>query len=582
MMTKAKRKLLQPIQSGHPTVGDCLKAISDKLTNVKSVAALDHYPSLRVKTRILNDCLRTSSEKVRKVCDRVAGLLSNDAAVRANSRRDSNPLFHYRKIVPQMFQNFHAVVDKLHAATLPAPTLRFEDRGKVEVGFRHFSDLCTSVRQFIDILVQDSFQLLVCDPRELAYEILNSLLTFVIVAPESLQAPIVSDDLQQVVQAFARLSGGKRKNSPFTKADCPTFVGKAEFLKKRLKPSYHRNVVGNTIAIFKFCSDFAHVGYVSTLITAHERGGVYMGGPEDVFLPRAENLAKLKQQLLRECVIFYADIYIRALQRFVGTFIVDAEKTSLIRELESIKDELIKAADQTNIIAKIQPITVGLVGGGKPIMFECSCGAHIEWKPPHHQWDNFCDTCGSRFEMTEVSPKACYAISAQGVGDVVGSVAVPLSSLDSERRKKLNEMWRRNKSRLKSNQSHMEFLFVGNIDAADENGRDTSGKLLRVPPKGSWDIGAFVAETALRSGGDVRIECNCGNTLAFTQPFDDEVLACPCGTHIGIFIVSGDLGYMRGKDPRRGDWKLFPVFGSIFKPVKVLSAAEYKALMADS
>ena len=566
-------------QSTEPTVVDALKAIQGKLANLSGGAALDHYPSLRVKTRILNGCLDQCSKRVSESCKQLKEILGSDSKVRTDACAATDPLYYYRQIVPQMWSNFDAVVGKLLADTQPAPVIPFGERTRSEGNFEEFSDLTTSVRQFIENLIIDSFQFVVLDPRELTYQILKSLLSFVIVAPNCLKLPIFSDDLHNVVQAFANLSGKKRRNSAFTRTRYATFTDKAEFLGAELKPSYHNNVTGNLVTVFNFCSEFAHVGYVSTLVTAHSRSEIYMGGPTDTFVPREENLAKLKQQLLCECVIFYADFYVPALRRFVDAFVTDKAKEDLIAELDAIRGVLTKAADETNIVGRIQPVVSGLIGSTQVISFDCSCGGRIDWKPPHHQWDNYCENCGARFEMTEVSPLACYAISSEGVGEVVGSVACSIDQLSPERRKKLKGIWELNKNRLKREERAMEFLYVGNIDAVDEAGNNPPGQLLRVPPKGLWDIGAMVSGTAVELREKIDVVCNCGTVVVFKKPFVDELLRCPqCNARIGIFVVAGDPGYFVGQDPG-GPRKLFPVFGSIYKPVKELTPAEYDAVM---
>jgi len=178
----------------------------------------------------------------------------------------------------------------------------------------------------VDNLVVDAYQFTVLEPKELAYQILNSLLSFVVVAPASLQAPIVTPELQSVAHEFSKLSKRQRRNSSISSASKITYSDKAEYLCKELRPNFHRNVLGNMNTVFSFCSEFAHVGYVPTLISSNDSGGIFLGGNDDCYLPSFENLAKLRHQLLRECAFFLSDIYLPALMRTTEALIAQQSR----------------------------------------------------------------------------------------------------------------------------------------------------------------------------------------------------------------------------------------------------------------
>jgi len=44
----------------------------------------------------------------------------------------------------------------------------------------------------------------------------------------------------------------------------------------------------------------------------------------------------------------------------------------------------------------VKPIRKGLVGSDTTIRIDCICGEHLDWRPPHREWETFCSTCGSR------------------------------------------------------------------------------------------------------------------------------------------------------------------------------------------
>jgi hypothetical protein len=161
------------------TINDVLSAISKSLTTLKGRAALDHYPSLRVKTRILNAGLENARASLHEFQRMLNENFKVDGIVAANAKSGSDSHFYYRQIVPRMLQNFLTVFEQLIRETPPFPQLTLDElkqRKYDGAAFSDFTRLTTSVRQFIDNLIVDAYQLVVLDPKELAYQILNSLI----------------------------------------------------------------------------------------------------------------------------------------------------------------------------------------------------------------------------------------------------------------------------------------------------------------------------------------------------------------------------------------------------------------------
>lgn len=90
------------------TINDVLSAIANSLTSVKGRATFDHYPTLRVKTRVLNDALEKSRTELQDIQRTLADIFKDDELVRASARTSAEPLFYFRQIVPRMMQNFLA------------------------------------------------------------------------------------------------------------------------------------------------------------------------------------------------------------------------------------------------------------------------------------------------------------------------------------------------------------------------------------------------------------------------------------------------------------------------------------------
>jgi hypothetical protein len=409
--------------------------------------------------------------------------------------------------------------------------------------------------------------------------------SFVVVAPASLQAPIVSPELQAVATEFSKLSKRQRRNSHISRVQKSTFSEKVEYLCNQLRPDYHHNVLGNLNTVFSFCSEFTHVGYVPTLIASSDAGGIILGGEGDCYLPSFENLAKLRHQLLRECAIFLGDIYVPALLRATESLLGVQEQIDICKShLAEIKAAIRIALNETNYDFRMQPIAKGLKQQGRPIIIDCACGGKCEWKLPYHDWFAYCDKCGARFETFEVSPLNLYALSNQGIGDVVGAAGPGLKQLSPERRSRAMQIWNNLKSKLNADDKGLQFAFVGNPDAFDDDGKCISGRVEKVPPPGTFEITAWVAQAAVNRGENIEIECNCGAKHIYEPPYSLEVINCrSCGTNIGIYVLSGDAGYLRAGHEIQGviQWRLYPLFGSIYKKPTELSKEQYSVIVEE-
>lgn len=555
-------------------VGEVLGVIAANLTAVKSTAALSHYPSLRVQTRNLNDGMAKSIDAISSVLVALKTALNDDASVSDEFRDRDNPLYHYRQLAPRIIENLLLITRKLLKETPPEPSLEVHELEKLHDKFEDFCDLATAVRQFTDTAVETSYQLSALDPKYLNFKVLESLASFVMVAPPSLQVPIYSAELETIVQDFVGMSSRDRKNSDFTHASNEQFPQRTKYLCKTLKPSFHSNVEGNLNTVFKFCSDFAHIGYVSTLVIGSDKVGQYiLGGPGDAFVARAENFAELKWQLLRESALFYADVFLRALLVFCCKSLTQTARAPVESSIQMAIDDMAKVYRLTHRTL-VEPIVKGLIGSDTTIGIECNCGGRIDWAPPHHAWDNYCGTCGARFEMHEVPPEIGYVVSAQGPGDVTGSSATKIADLPDDVRAKLKRIWQIHKESLSAKKG-VAFIHISDPENVNENTLEEQAQVLRMPTeKDACDLYAVVANAAIRSRDEIDIHCNCGTRVPWKKPFQESTVLCGnCGSRIGLMVVSGDPGYLVGVNP---DGTEFPmtVHGSRAKPAYLLTAEE--------
>lgn len=559
--------------------GEVLGVIAANLTMLKSTAALSHYPSLRVQTRNLNSGISASVDATFEILASLRAALTDDQNVSPEFSNPNTPLVHYRALAPRIINNLLLITRKLLRDTPPEPALDVHELQKLRGRFEDFCDLATSVRQFTDTVIETSYQLYALDPKYLNFKVLDSLASFVMVAPQSLQMPIYSAELEKIVQEFVAMPSRDRRNSDFTRSSNEQFPQRVKVLVDGLKPSFHHHLEGNLNTIFKFCSDFAHIGYVSTLVTGSEAGQVVLGGPGDAFYPRTENFAELKWQLLREALVFYADIFLRALLAFTRRALKEQSRRPIESEVQTQIDHLLKVYRLTHRTL-VEPIVEGLIGSGSTIRFRCSCGAGIEWAPPHHDWDNYCRECGARFVMHEVPPEIGYVVSAVAPGDVTGSLATKIADLPVQLRDKLNRIFERHKDEL-AEKDGVAFIHVTDPENIDEMTLEQVIQVLRVPTaeeKAACQLYAWVANAAVRLGREITIQCNCGTAVPWKPSFQENTVVCQhCSRRIGLMVVSGDPGYLPGAN---ADGSSFPmtVHGSRSKPVHLLNAEERERL----
>jgi len=559
--------------------GEVLGIIAANLTTLKSTAALSHYPSLRVQTRNLNSGVAASVDATFEMLRALRTALNDDQSVSPEFLNPNTPLVHYRILGPRIINNLLLITGKLLRDTRPEPALDVHESERLSGKFEDFCDLATSVRQFTDTVVETSYQLYALDPKYLNFKVLDSLASFVMVAPQSLQLPIYSAELEKIVQEFVAMPSRQRRNSDFSHSSNEQFPQRVKALVDGLKPSFHDHVEGNLNTVFKFCSDFAHIGYVSTLVTGSEAGQVVLGGPGDAFYPRTENFAELKWQLLREALVFYADIFLRALLAFMRRALREQSRAAIEPDIQTQIDQLLKVYRLTHRTL-VEPIVEGLIGSATTVRFKCNCGAAVEWAPPHHEWDNYCRQCGARFVMHEVPPQIGYVVSAAGPGDVTGSAAMKIADLPVQLRGKLKRIWERHRDDL-AKKDGIAFIHLTDPENIDEATLEQVVQVLRVPTpveKATCQIYAWVANAALRWDREIIIHCNCGTAVPWKPPFDENTVQCAhCSRRIGLMVVSGDPGYLAGDN---ADGSSFPmtVHGSRSKPVHLLNAEEREKL----
>lgn len=305
----------------------------------------------------------------------------------------------------------------------------------------------------------------------------------------------------------------------------------------------------NLELLYAFCSDFVHSGYVSTLATSEAGPGVIMGGPNDVFTPHAENFAELKQRLLAECAGAYAGLLIPALLSALNRMLSLGAEQAWVSALDAARSgvEAVRVVLNRELV---EPLREGSIGSKVTVGIDCVCGGHLDWQPPHHEWDAFCPICGSRFRPFPIDEDIDYVLSPSGIGEVNGGDAPRISELGSALREKLARIAERHKP--EPQDKSVPFIFVRDLARCDEETLNVPAMIVTAPAQdmGRCELFAFVSAKSLERCPVVRIDCNCGLPADYYTSSGTNVCNCgACKRSIGLFGVSGGGESVKVQNP---------------------------------
>lgn len=531
-----------------PTEADVLKAIASILTAKRSSAALSHYPTLRVQTRNLVEAIKDAIACVENITQEWSEKLGKDSEVAYEFTTAGTPKYFYRTIAPILVRNIHQTADFLLEETRPAPKVGMDELSEIIPSFSSFIRLGGAVRGFLDVLVQAAYQLTTFDGLQLNYKFLQSLLSFAVVAPESLHANIASSEIQAALDAYTSLSKKEQKNSSFTKSAYEQFPQRLQVASELARLPEHQRQ--NLELLFGFCSDFVHSGYVTVLAIGGKNPEVVMGSRGDVFTPKAENFAELKLRLLSECAGAYAELLVPVLKHAMAKTLAGGIPTDWEKELDAAATT-VQQLREILYRRLVEPVRKGSISSGASLEVECICGGAVKLGPPHHEWDRFCPDCGSRFELLELSDEVDYVISQKGPGDVLGGDATKIANLSADAKAKLKRLSA--KHRPQDSSESANFVLITDLDRCDEESLEVPSMCTRAAnelDKKRCSLLAFVAEKSFARCSVVRITCNCGTLVDYQTNEGNCICQCQsCLRFIGLIGMSGNVSSVVIRNP---------------------------------
>jgi hypothetical protein len=192
----------------------------------------------------------------------------------------------------------------------------------------------------------------------------------------------------------------------------------------------------------------------------------------------------------------------------------------------------------------VEPVREGLIASGATIRIDCMCGGHVSLGQPHHEWDRFCPSCGSRFMFHEVGDEVDYVVSQAGIGDVLGGDAPKIAILDAAAKAKLDRIAAKHSP--KDEKDAVSFLLITDLDGCDEDTLAVPSQVTSTPSdtdREPCQLFTFVAAKSLARCATVRVQCNCGADADYVTAAGTNICQClNCRRFIGLMGVSGD-GY---------------------------------------
>jgi len=398
------------------------KKLASNLTERKSTAALNNYEVLCNNIKFSHDLLDKGMSYLNFIISELKSVLEANTALNVEYQ-NGNDLSSFTQIVPSLLLNDHEAINKLFLLTEPdnREGVNENNVGELHRGFVDYNNLVTASRQFIDSLVTDSYQLQVLNPKEFNYHVLLSLNSFEKYATKSIRHGLFNDDIEESLTEFRKLGFREWKNSDITQCQHISFANKVDYLFSKSSHLSEDNEFKEEIkSLFKFSSEFTHIGYISTFFTSQTGSQPIFGSGQGPYLPSTENFSELKYQILESCINFIYKVYAPSIKMCVSKIIQEDHAKNILKDLDNLTS-MLESAIKTRNNNYFFFVRDSLIGSNDTIELPCICNHNNHWKPPHKDSDLFCKGCGSSYNILAIDGDPGYIITSNGPVKVIGS-----------------------------------------------------------------------------------------------------------------------------------------------------------------
>ncbi len=400
---------------------DVLKKISSNLTERKNSAALSNYRVLCSNIKFLNGSFSHAISSLRHLHREIEILLKDDTFLNIQYKSGAD-LNAFIPIVIRLQLNSFSIFEKFETLTAPDERrhITLENVSELARGFDGYNNLITATRQYVDSIISDSYQLYLLDPKSFNYHTLVSLNSFSKYATKSLTQTLLNAEVESALNEFGTIKFKNWTKSHITECNHTTFAQKVDFLLSVLGTPFDPNLPDDLKNLFKFSSEFTHIGYTSTFFTSTSGAEVIFGDDDGPYLPSTENFNELKYEVLETACKALVSVYIPSLIKCLEKLFLKAEAEKLTVSLNSIRKQTSEAISSRNP-KYFFFIKSGLISSENSIPLTCMCGKIRIWTPPHETTKLYCDSCGSSFQLLEVEGNGGYIITSNGPVKIIGA-----------------------------------------------------------------------------------------------------------------------------------------------------------------
>jgi len=242
--------------------------------------------------------------------------------------------------------------------------------------------------------------------------------------------------VRSALAEFENLKFKDWAKSSITECKHNTFASKVDFLFSELGTPPDPALPEDLKNLFKFSSEFTHIGYVSTFFTATAGAEVVFGDDTGPYLPSTENHSELQYEILVSACKVLASVYVPSLIRCINTLTANGSGDGTSETLRRCAHALEKDIASRNAEYYFF-IKSGLVGTPYNFPLTCMCGSTRHWGPPHDSAELFCKSCGSSFKLMSVDGNGGYIITSNGPTRIIGSDAPMLQDLPASEQEKI-------------------------------------------------------------------------------------------------------------------------------------------------
>lgn len=418
---------------------DILKKLASNLTERKSVAALSNYEVLCNNISFSHGLLEKGINYLIYIVSELKSTLSKNSSLCCEFQ-NGNDLNPFVSIVPSLLSNDLEAINKISLHTYPdnRDDIDVGNVGELHKGFVEYNNLVTATRQLVDSLVTDAYQMQLLDPKEFNYHVLLSLNSFEKYATKSIRQGLFNEDVEESLVEFRKLRFRDWKNSAITKCQHTSFANKVDYLfsvLNRVAPeddSFKEEIKN----LFKFSSEFTHIGYISTFFTSQSGSQPIFGGEKSPYLPSTENFSELKYQILESCINFLFKVYVPTVKLCVDKIILANSSKSIVSSLNNLIS-MLEHGIRTRNNNYYFFVCSSLIGSQLSVELPCICGYLNHWKPPHNDSDLFCIGCGSSYNLIAMDGDPGYIITSNGPVKVIGSSVPDFQDLPYEKQQEL-------------------------------------------------------------------------------------------------------------------------------------------------